>query len=582
MADTENNLPSGITNQLQAIMNAIYGKDVRNAIVDGLKQCYYDANDVVKVSDDEPVGENIKIWIKPETETEYKVPTWEEFQQVVSSNRYIIDNLIGQDDSPKTYRTVTLPSKNYGALVGEKGDKLTTAVTNNYYYYIFDSSSIKQWKARIRQFNNYTYAHYIYGVDASGNIVFTTADSNGVSGNYDYEFTLPASAEKLYIMNRVIDNFEAAISCITSQPIAERLQEVTQRLTTVETTLDSTKDKTEETRNYLIATKLPAILNMQSTGRYLKIAYITDTHVVEAENYHCLENLKLFDEISNFADCAVHGGDVTQGTDLKKSVTYGNVNTAYRYLSKVKVPMFVVHGNHDVNARYVSGGTWSEGASGEPDQMISDTTFNSLFQSPALIKRPYSGSSNNYFYTDYDDFKIRIVVLNDWCGSNKDSLQVIGTEQGRWLVEEALNFLSKDNPSEWTVLLFKHSTTVSTNLPVSITLQNILSSFTQGINVASSSGYTSPFYVQGAIPLILIHGHSHTDYFINSGGYCNIGVDRSFVMEKDGVIGTPNEFCCSIFTVDTDAKTLYETRFGRGSDRVFKFGIYGQDNNYML
>lgn len=68
-----------IDQNLEAIRTAVYGEEVRGAIHDGIKQCYIDANDVVKVSESQPTEENVKLWVKPESE-ELALTTYEEFQ----------------------------------------------------------------------------------------------------------------------------------------------------------------------------------------------------------------------------------------------------------------------------------------------------------------------------------------------------------------------------------------------------------------------------------------------------------------------------------------------------------------------
>lgn len=78
MANTEQN--RAIDQDLAQIKNAIYGEEVRDAIIDGIEQCYSDANDVVKVSETQPTEENVKLWVKPESE-ETVVPTYDEFQE---------------------------------------------------------------------------------------------------------------------------------------------------------------------------------------------------------------------------------------------------------------------------------------------------------------------------------------------------------------------------------------------------------------------------------------------------------------------------------------------------------------------
>lgn len=70
---------AAIDQNLQQIREAVYGEEVRGSIVGAIEQCYADANDVVKVSENQPVEENVKLWVKPTSE-EYKVPTWEEHQ----------------------------------------------------------------------------------------------------------------------------------------------------------------------------------------------------------------------------------------------------------------------------------------------------------------------------------------------------------------------------------------------------------------------------------------------------------------------------------------------------------------------
>lgn len=70
-----------IDRDLQAIREAVYGEEVRGAIIDGIEQAYLDATDVVKISTTQPTGENVKLWVKPESD-EHKVPTWEEFEDL--------------------------------------------------------------------------------------------------------------------------------------------------------------------------------------------------------------------------------------------------------------------------------------------------------------------------------------------------------------------------------------------------------------------------------------------------------------------------------------------------------------------
>lgn len=111
-----------IARDVKAIREAVFGRDVRSAIADGIEQCYADVtasqtvadgaataaneaatianqkaqaaeqavntleqrvDDVILVQSTQPTSETNKIWVKPENE-EYKVPTWDEFQALVN------------------------------------------------------------------------------------------------------------------------------------------------------------------------------------------------------------------------------------------------------------------------------------------------------------------------------------------------------------------------------------------------------------------------------------------------------------------------------------------------------------------
>lgn len=120
MANSERD--AAIAIDLMQIRTATFGKDVRAAIADGIEQCYADAstgttladaaaqaandaaelanekaqaaadatdtledkvNDIVLVQETEPTSDTNKLWVKPESD-EFKVPTWDEFQELAS------------------------------------------------------------------------------------------------------------------------------------------------------------------------------------------------------------------------------------------------------------------------------------------------------------------------------------------------------------------------------------------------------------------------------------------------------------------------------------------------------------------
>lgn len=119
MADDRSSV---ISNSVEAIRNAVYGKDVRNAIANGIELCYNyvsgqeamdaairateavdrlqtvvdnseetlndlndaveSANNLVVVSETQPTDPGNKIWIKPRADTEYRIATFEAYSEL--------------------------------------------------------------------------------------------------------------------------------------------------------------------------------------------------------------------------------------------------------------------------------------------------------------------------------------------------------------------------------------------------------------------------------------------------------------------------------------------------------------------
>ena len=109
---------------LQRIRNAVYGREVRESIASGIEQCYDDAVDVVKVSQTKPTGENVKLWVKPESD-EMKVPTWEEFEEA-TGNTEKIKNALNTLVIPFTPEMVN------GRLNANDGTEFDVGVSNRW------------------------------------------------------------------------------------------------------------------------------------------------------------------------------------------------------------------------------------------------------------------------------------------------------------------------------------------------------------------------------------------------------------------------------------------------------------------
>ena len=181
-----------IDQDLQAIREAVYGEEVRGAIVDGIEQAYLDANDVVKVSETQPTGENVKLWVKPESD-EYKVPTWQEFSAL--RNGYVDFGTAKKEyyDLGNKFPT--------GAKIGSK------VTTGTYYHYIIELDDVVEGET-----------FYIEATDGTTARPYAILDANRIilekpnSASFNDAITIPTGGKTLIVQVR--DTNIGSAACI--------------------------------------------------------------------------------------------------------------------------------------------------------------------------------------------------------------------------------------------------------------------------------------------------------------------------------------------------------------------------------
>ena len=142
------------------------------------------------------------------------------------------------------------------------------------------------------------------------------------------------------------------------------------------------------------------------------------------------------------------------------------------------------------------------------------------------VNDPYG----NYYYIDFDEEDIRVIILNSFYAFGNSGTINFGTAQINWLTNVALNTTKK-------CVVFSHW--YQTGCEIETPLAN-------------------------ATNLIcLIYGHTHQDGSSTSDGFTAINVTRAYSTSDNGAV--------SIFTFDTTNDKIYETRFGRGTDREFSY-----------
>lgn len=306
-------------------------------------------------------------------------------------------------------------------------------------------------------------------------------------------------------------------------------------------------------------------------------------------------------------DAIVNLGDTVRWGKRNKTKSIAELTHVMKKMRKNNLIHCV--GNHDYN-----GISDVEGGKQLKDWTITlKETYNILGRH---LKDVVWGSKEDmYFYKDFKDKKIRLIVLNtadtgqEWIqdpGTDKkylkvDPLIVEGCRQQQleWLANKAFNFSDKEDKSEWHTLIATHIGVYSDsegltgnfgNLENQLAIRNIINSFRQGTNISVKytdekhdtfhTNITTSFKNQGPMNFIAVFsGHNHLDRIVNTdNGLINISTTCAYPsvypFQTDGITRTPNEysgFALDIVIINKETKTVILKRFGGGSDRTFTY-----------
>lgn len=347
--------------------------------------------------------------------------------------------------------------------------------------------------------------------------------------------------------------------------------------------------------------KINRIYELNKNTKLLNFAFITDTHfngLHEAGDRTAEGNISLFNRLMNaqFLDFGVFGGDLItayniDGEEGRKLLTEGREK-----FGSHGVPFFMLKGNHDCLAKYRTLATepydWSNtyyiynGATNTYDvvtqetwdgvtplhvgpiltnQVMSDSEYYFMFQSYLKdVTRNANDEYGCYFYYDIDN--TRIICLNNYDNSELEEAKIEGT-QLKWLAEVALDFSDKENPSDWQVIILQHMYLAGEKI------FTVLSAFRNGqsVNITSEGiEITKDYSTQGNGNVVcIIHGDRHEQTYASVSGVKCLGVGAAYAPLN--YIGRPSEFCFSIFTLDTENRTIYETTIGRNANRSYTY-----------
>ena len=334
------------------------------------------------------------------------------------------------------------------------------------------------------------------------------------------------------------------------------------------------------------------IANKVASNSGLSFTFITDTHVDGRSTYGnpSLNHLSNATRISNLlpVDAVVHGGDLIDGVGVRtRSLNYISQSVS-TLIKESRVPVLMTQGNHDDNSAYLA-------LNNTPEEHITaqdwywNVTRNLEQYNIVQNKEDLDG---NYYYVDYENEKIRMLVVNTndlpyvlnedgslkYLASNGDF--AISNEQLNWIGNVALDFSEKE---DWGLIVVSHvplhypDDTEAQRSRNSEILTDMLEAFMNG------SSYTSPVYTgdfaqsvtvdyaaQGKRDVIAcIAGHNHKDLAKQINGIWYITSAASLANTRK--YSTTDEDAFDIFTINKENRKIYVTRFGYGEDREFAY-----------
>lgn len=446
----------------------------------------------------------------------------------ISGNWYSIDET---DNLAMTKfdEQISVPiTVNNGGVQNDSGSISTTASSAYKYcqvacrpYDVFTVTCTMRYSAGV------TYPYYGFITDNSGNVLsqIIPYDKSLTSGTTK-EVTVKVmvkSGTKLYVMS--IDTSD--ISVKKGVPYWYHSIE---RLNKSVVLYDQLGEGLFDSARY-------TVLEKNSASKLLNFSFITDTHFnggISGTEVSAEKNMALFVRSANekWLDFCVHGGDMYSSYDMSDEEFFKTIDTATNVFGQVQIPFYWTKGNHEVNLKdgdehRVSNVQWFILAQ---NRLVGEVNVNPI--------DPYGG----YFYKDFGN--VRVIDINYFCNEDNPSENAGMTEVEEDFIEECLNSANGKH-----VLVFVHKNIETTSNHV----YRLLDSFIAG----------------GGTVIAVIHGHTHNDDYTNQFGFNLIGVQRGFASPSE--YGTADEYCFSVFSVDTANYKLYETRIGRGSSREFTY-----------
>ena len=517
-----------------------------------------------------------------------------ELSNELNNTNTIIDNISGELNL--LYATNELPFIGGGVGVKKINDHVinmyTISTAGTQFFYVFNGS--KSYKSNnntdeiIKRFSAGTYTFKFYIEDLTGtaksiNVQLcytegTTANYVGIGGSSTHSGTFTANND-FSIMLRVYNNvnlgteenptvikFALYDGVHSDYPIFSKYTAVDELARNNVKTIanDLLPIPAYYHDNRYIENKINTLVSYYSlTPNLINFGWITDTHTPKNAG-QSFKLMKYIDEHTDSVPFVVFGGDVVGDITAQDDVTKHAIEWINLMSDYDKRLVLQCRGNHDYLGDIPGGTTAYLNYNARLKYVMGNQTM------------AYNGECMYYYY-DIPNKNTRIIVVDDYIGNSGGGSPAFNQSEINWILEIALNAQNKN------IIFVTHNTAdpdMYSYTAKMAPLQSIMDALKTKSNLnTTSDGLTLSHDFTGTTNTLVCalcgHGHDDTYHTDNSGVLTimtNCDADAtSSIAGYDRTVGTQNEQCFDIVSIDPDSKKIYLTRIGAGTDREFSY-----------
>jgi hypothetical protein len=201
---------------------------------------------------------------------------------------------------------------------------------------------------------------------------------------------------------------------------------------------------------------------LQGENANLRFAVYSDPHNTLENNwkkYELLNQQGIFDGLIGLGDFGVYT------LNRVPSEVYNDIRKNFNKITRLQ-NVFFINGNHDAVPYHTNGGKIKDNTTEAHDYMTK-LQLRDLYEKHlrGQIMKNEDDPYNPYYYVDFENAKVRMIVLNSSDIFNDDGTYterfshsvMFQSRQLNWFANVAMDFSEKGAPGDWSVIVFQHA-----------------------------------------------------------------------------------------------------------------------------